>query len=96
MAALSLEPIAKWKWNQHMDRTAQQALSELEREAHTRIRIYDRWIGEGRLSHTEATERLESLLTAIKLLRDRPLTDAELMAGDRPPSRAELIAATND
>lgn len=75
-----LEPIAGWKWNHHMNRNAKEALSELEREAHTRIRIYDRWISEGRLSTNEATERLECLLSAIKLLRDRAPTDAELMA----------------
>lgn len=61
--------ISDWKWNEHMSRTNEEALSELEREAHVRIRCYDRWIQEGRVSRVDAWDRLERLLTAIRILR---------------------------
>ena len=62
--------IATWKWNEHMNRSGEEALSELEREAHVRIRCYDRWITEGRVSYVDARDRLERLLTAIMLIRE--------------------------
>lgn len=66
---MDAKPIATWSWNEHMQRSADEALSELEREAHVRIRCYDRWISEGRVSRVDAWDRLERLLTAIRLLR---------------------------
>ena len=67
---MNAEPIAQWKWNEHMSRSADEALSELEREAHVRVRCFDRWIQEGRISRVDAWDRLERLLSAVKLLRE--------------------------
>jgi hypothetical protein len=64
------EPIGKWRWNEHMNRRIDEALSELEREAHVRMRCYDRWIQEGKVSRVDAWDRLERLVSAIKHLRD--------------------------
>lgn len=67
---MNAQSIATWKWNEHMQRTQEEALSELEREAHVRVRCFDRWIAEGRISRVDAWDRLERLLTAIRLLRE--------------------------
>jgi len=53
-----------------MTRSTEEALSELEREAHVRLRCFDRWVSEGRVSRVDAWDRLERLLTAIRLLRE--------------------------
>lgn len=66
---MDAKPIAQWKWNEHMQRSGDEALSELEREAHVRVRCYDRWISEGKVSRVDAWDRLERLLTAISVLR---------------------------
>jgi hypothetical protein len=52
-----------------MGRSMDEALSELEREAHIRMRCYDRWIQEGRVSRVDAWDRLERILSAISYLR---------------------------
>lgn len=53
-----------------MTRTVDEALSELEREAQVRIRCYDRWINDGKVSRVDAWDRAERLLSSIKHLRD--------------------------
>lgn len=53
-----------------MSRSIDEALSEVEREAHIRLKCFDKWVGEGRLSWVDAFDRLERLLSAIKHLRD--------------------------
>lgn len=63
-------PIKAWRWNQHMQRSIDEATSELEREAHVRTRCYDRWIEEGKVSRVDAWDRQERLLSAVKHLRD--------------------------
>lgn len=71
MNALHLNtPVSGWSWAEHMNRSCEEAQAELEREAHVRKRIYDRWIQEGKLSRTEAWDRMERLLTALRLLRE--------------------------
>jgi hypothetical protein len=63
------EPIASWKWNQHWNRSIAEAIAELEREAHVRLRCFDRWIQDGKVSRVDAWDRMERILTAINLLR---------------------------
>lgn len=72
---------AKWRWNEHMDRSVEEALSEIEREINVRTRCYDRWVTEGRVSLVDAHDRQERMLSAVKHLRDyqthlKSLTDA--------------------
>jgi hypothetical protein len=64
------QAIRDWSWVDHMHRSIEEALSEIEREAQVRKVCYDRWVGEGKLSYVEATDRMERVLSAIKLLRD--------------------------
>lgn len=73
---MNLEPIRDWKWNLHMNRRIDEALSELEREAHVRMRCYDRWIQEGKVSRVDAWDRLERLLSGIKHLRELQTSQA--------------------
>lgn len=44
------------------------ALDELKRELSVRLRIYDRWVSEGRLSWTEAQDRYKRHLMAVKIV----------------------------
>lgn len=53
-----------------MNRSIDEAISECEREAHVRLRCFDRWIQEGKVSRVDAWDRLERLLSAIKHLRE--------------------------
>lgn len=54
--------------SQNGNRSLEEAISELQREVEVRRRIYDRWIQEGRVSRVDAHDRLERLLTALKIL----------------------------
>ncbi len=58
-----------WSWAEHWTRGIEEALSELERETHVRTRCFDRWVSDGKMSRVEATDRLERLMSAIRLLR---------------------------
>lgn len=50
-------------------RKAREALDELEREMDVRSRIYRKWVQEGRLTKTDATDRYERHLSAVMLVR---------------------------
>jgi len=49
-------------------RTQQEALDELGRELNVRKRCFPRWILDGRVSATDAQDRIDRLATAIQLL----------------------------
>lgn len=57
-------------------RSVAEAADELRRELEIRRRCFDRWVSEGRLSLTDAHDRLERLLTAVKLFSDSAFCDA--------------------
>jgi len=67
---MTKENFRDWRWNQHMGRSVDEALAEIEREAHIRLKCFDKWVAEGRLSWVDAFDRLERLLSAVKHLRD--------------------------
>jgi hypothetical protein len=71
---MQIQPFREYRWNQHMSRNIAEAISEVEREAHIRIKCFDKWVQEGRLSWVDAHDRLERLLSAVKLLRDLQTT----------------------
>lgn len=50
-------------------RCADEAISEIERELHIRYRCYERWIKDGKLSDTDAIDRIDRLETAVALLQ---------------------------
>lgn len=49
-------------------RNRQEALDELHRELGIRKRCFKRWIADGRVSATDAQDRLDRLATAIQLI----------------------------
>lgn len=49
-------------------RNKEEAISELQREMQVRMRCYDRWVEDGKLSSVDAVDRLDRLQTAIHLL----------------------------
>lgn len=49
-------------------RSIEEALSELEREKQVRMRCYDRWVEDGKLTSVDAVDRLDRLETAIHAL----------------------------
>lgn len=49
-------------------RPPHEAVDELEREMNVRLRCFPRWITEGRVSRTDAQDRLDRIFTAHKLL----------------------------
>lgn len=50
-------------------RSIEEALSEVERELQVRLRCYDRWVKEGKLSGVDAKDRVERLQAAIAYLK---------------------------
>ena len=50
------------------ERSQQEALDELQRELNVRKRCFPRWVGDGRVSATDAQDRIDRLATAITLL----------------------------
>lgn len=72
-------------------RSPQEALDECERELNVRKRCFARWIADGRVSRTDAQDRLDRLGTAVKLLQDgisAPPPDAEQPTGPKTHARA--------
>jgi hypothetical protein len=51
-------------------RSAEEAISEVEREISVRTRCYERWVSEGKLSGVDARDRLERLAAALVILKE--------------------------
>lgn len=58
-------------------RDKQQALDELTRELNVRRRCFPRWVQDGRVSATDAQDRIDRLATAIELLSGASSEDAK-------------------
>jgi hypothetical protein len=54
-------------------RDAEEAMDEVRRELDVRRKIYDRWVMEGRISWTDAHDRMERLITALRMLIELPV-----------------------
>lgn len=83
------QKISQWSWADHWDRSVEEAVSELEREAHVRQRCFDRWVEDGRVSFIDARDRQERLLSAIRLLRS--LEDCQLLLAQSQGEVARLV-----
>lgn len=72
-------PFAEYTVSNRPARSITEALAELDRELTVRRRIYDDWQKKGKLTWMDAHDRLERLLTAVKLLLeyDKQLSAAE-------------------
>jgi hypothetical protein len=60
------------------NRGLEEACDELERELLVRCRCFPRWVNEGRMSRSDAKDRLARLGTALCLLRQ---SDATVSSG---------------
>ena len=61
-------------------RTLEEAFDELVRERNVRIRCFPRWVAEGRMSKTDAHDRLDRISSAVIYLAEfnKSLTGVEL------------------
>lgn len=62
-------------------RNKAEALDELNREFNIRSRCFSRWIDDGRLSKTDAQDRLDRLATAIEIVANAD-SEAVTSTGD--------------
>lgn len=51
-------------------RSLEEALAEVDREIKVRMRCYDRWVSEGKLSRIDAVDRVERLQAALSYLNE--------------------------
>ena len=63
-----------------------EALDEAERELNVRARCFPRWVTEGKMSRTDARDRLDRLASVFKLLE-------KLLAADGGDTVADVICA---
>jgi polyhydroxyalkanoate synthesis regulator phasin len=54
---------------QRTERGTQEQLDELTREFNVRQRCFDRWVKEGRMTATDAQDRLDRLGSAVKTVQ---------------------------
>ena len=54
------------------NRGLEEACDELERELIVRVRCFPRWVSEGRMSKSDAKDRLARMGSALSLLRSLP------------------------
>jgi hypothetical protein len=69
------------------NRSLEEATSEIQREMDVRRRLFDRWVSEGKMSWTDANDRMERHMSALKhLIAYSNLLSAELAQVDEPIS----------
>ncbi len=63
------------------------AIAEMEREANVRMKCYDRWVSEGKMTPEDAQRRMDAIVSAWHYLNDTPqaqersMSDAATAAG---------------
>lgn len=66
--AQAIKKFSAYVHGQSAGRSMQEAADEVQREIDVRRRLYDKWTQEGRMSWTEAHDRLERLMAAHQFL----------------------------
>lgn len=74
-------------------RTITEAISECRRELNVRQRCYERWIEDGKLDATDATDRLERLAAAVHHLETAKVAEQDAKA-NAMPTEEELTTKT--
>lgn len=72
-------------------RDVQQALDECQREYNVRARCFPRWVQDGRVSATDAQDRLDRMGTACRLLEQ--LLAPVITADGGKPTEKHTVAA---
>lgn len=75
----TMRKLSEFVVSQDGSRTLDEAMDEVRREIEVRRRIYDRWIQEGKLSRTEAQDRMCRMLSALRFLIEYDTTALQLM-----------------
>lgn len=70
-------PFQNYAGSQTKARSLEEASSEVAREIDVRRRLYDKWVGEGRITWVDAHDRLERLLAALQFLTGRRAISSE-------------------
>lgn len=65
---MTKQPFSSYKPSTNGKRSLEEATSEIQREMDVRRRLFDKWVYEGRMSYTDAHDRLERLMTALTYL----------------------------
>lgn len=60
-------------------RSLEEAHDEVDRELQVRDRIYDKWVKEGRMSKTEARDRMERMHAACQYLKSLQKIPVEIL-----------------
>lgn len=79
------------------DCTAEEALSELQREYQVRQRCFPKWIDDGRITKFDAKDRLRRMAAAVEFLDwiatwAKLMEDSDFMPGTDVPARAGASA----
>lgn len=65
---MTIKKFGDYTISQHQKRDITQQIDEVQRETDVRRRIYDRWVADGKLSRSDAHDRLERQLSVWKTL----------------------------
>jgi len=65
-------------------RSLQEAIDEVQREFNVRERCFPKWVTEGRIAKSDATDRLERLAAALYFLSALSYGDVESCVGKMP------------
>jgi len=60
--------------------TREEAIGELERERNVRVRIFDAWVQNGKLTAIEARDRMDRICAAIHFLKEPCPVQEEVQA----------------
>lgn len=71
-----MKPFSEYKPAMDGDATLMQATDEVRREISVRKRLYDKWLAEGNITHSEGDSRLRGMMTALNYLQQH-CTDAQ-------------------
>lgn len=63
-----MKPFKEYDMDKNAARLPQEALDEVQREIEVRMRLYDDWVKAGKISYSDAHDRLERMLSAYRLL----------------------------
>lgn len=81
-------PFSEYKPARDGNVNLMQATDEVRREITVRKRLYDRWLAEGNITHSEGDSRLRGLMTALNYLQQHCNDEQAIdlpMASDNDP-----------
>lgn len=87
------QPVGRFaNWNTtECSSSRDEALAELEREGNVRMKCYDRWVGDGKMTEDEAAKRMAAICSAWHYLADTDQARESLLSAsaDAVPTGAK-------